>query len=69
MTEYALAPQSRQDIGSAHATLQLCRKRLFGRVVTKTTAPSCCQRLWLQWMKGNGTTPDESIYLEFIRSG
>eukprot|EP00439_Symbiodinium_sp_Y106_P032691 s2090_g3.t3 len=26
-------------------------------------------QLWLQWMKGNGTTPDESIYLEFIRSG
>jgi len=25
-------------------------------------------QLWLQWMKGNGTTPDESIYLEFIRT-
>ncbi|CAE7948789.1 Uri1 [Symbiodinium sp. KB8] len=25
-------------------------------------------QLWLQWMKGNGTTADESIYLDFIRS-
>lgn len=25
-------------------------------------------QLWLQWMKGNGTTADESIYLDFIRT-